>query len=290
MKKPTHAERLARAAEDELPYAAQSGLTTSLIAGAQPQNAMVDRRIYQPSLASMEAQNPDPRLGRPGFINALQDVYADPGRMLPGSGGWTEGVGAAAPHLGAAALDLVNPAGFAGRAGSMGKRVVAESGNVASQMRLPSVQQVAPRVPPRGQINPQFAPTGMAPGLIARGFTPPPVNTGIARSLLGDFVKAIAAGDKDKMNWVSRRIDAAADNHAFYSPEQMKDIDAIHTYMSDVMNNKVKTTRHGPYGATRSSNSNAPALSRGEQPDPFAPTIGREGPLYDPEGFMRKYE
>ena len=280
MKKPSRSERFARAAEDELPYAAQSGLTTSLIAGAQPQNAMVDRRIYQPSLASMEAQNPDPRLGRPGFINALQDVYADPGRMLPGSGGWTEGVGAAAPHLGAAALDLVNPAGFAGRAGSMGKRVVAESGNAASQMRLPAVNYAhPPTVPPRGSINPHFAPTGataMPQRYIDRlnKVVPPVFTAAYHNAGVSLFQKAIASGNIRRANELLEVEARRYERRVSSTPET----DALYDYMVDVMDARpFKLTRQAP-GAIRSSNSNAPTLGGGQQPDPFAPTLSPRRP------------
>lgn len=130
----TRLERLLGAAREEMPRAAYSGLTTSLIAGAQPTNAMADRRIYQPPLASMSAMNPE---GDPGIFNAMQDVASDPRRMLPGSGGWTEGVGAALPHVAAASVDLINPAAWA--AGGVAKNVIAESANGLSKMHLPPV-------------------------------------------------------------------------------------------------------------------------------------------------------
>ena len=269
--------RLAQAARDELPRAAQSGLTTSLIAGAQPQNALADRRIYQPPLASMQAMNPEPE---PGLRNALEDIYADPRRMLPGSGGWTEGVGAAAPHLAAAALDFVNPAGFAGRAGSIGKRVVAESGNAASQMRLPAVKYAHPAaVPPRGSIDPHFAPTGattLPQRYIARlnKVVPPVFKAAYHNAGVSLFQKAIASGNIRRANELLEVEARRYERRVLSTPET----DALYDYMVDVMDARpFKLTRQAP-GTIRSSNSNAPTLGGGQQPDPYAPTLSPRRP------------
>lgn len=272
MKKPTRAERLARAAEDELPYAAQSGLTTSLIAGAQPQNALVDRRIYQPSLASTEAMNPDPRLGRSGFINAMQDVYADPGRMLPGSGGWTEGVGAALPHLGAAAFD---PAGamLGGLAGRAAAPVVRGAMRQAPAMKNAMGRLVSEE---HGHLNidPHFRPTGRAKSLVPEIDTPPTIYDQGVYDAVESFRNNARRGDWAAAMRDEGKLWEIMHNQPSYSNSPQSNVfyeaqDALR-YIEQ-LRRMPKLTRQAP--GIRSSNSNAPTIGGGPQPDPFAPTL-----------------
>lgn len=278
--------RLAQAARDEMPYAAQSGLTSSLIAGAQPRNALADRRIYQPSLASIEAQNPDPRLGRPGFIDSLRDVAADPGRMLPGSGGWTEGMGAAAPHLAAATFDPAGAmlGGLAGRAAAPVVRGVAK--------QAPAMKNALGRLMNEedGHLNldPHFRPTGRARELLTGGVTKPAMVSDWATSRMNTFNAALRSGNQ-------RVLDNAQANNEWYLSEirkdlstrtlplnrdeirELRELEELAEYMTRArIAHRPNITRQAP--GVRGSNSNAPTIGGGQQPDPFTPTLSPRRP------------
>lgn len=295
-KQPTYAERLAQAARDEMPNAAHSGLITGLIADAQPRNAMMGnsltgRRLYQPALASMEAMNPLPE---GGFVNAMSDLYDDPRRVLPGSGGWTEGAGAALPHLAAAGIDSI-AGGMMGRAAApVTRNAMVESGNALSGMRLPAVPYRHPTVLPQGPINPQFKPTGNAHTLQLRGVAKPTVDDASPFLFLKKFDAAIRSGRTAEVELLLLKIeDIVANPWRVSDPSRLEQLNKVYDYMSDVMNNKVKTTRHLPgYQPhfNRSSNSNAPTLGGAHlpQPGPHSPVIKPGEELYDPEGFIRR--
>lgn len=272
-KKPNRLERFARAAQDEMSTAAYSGLTTGLIANAQPRNAMTDRRIYQPPLASMNAMNPE---GDPGIINAMRELVSDPRRMLPGSGGWTEGVGAAMPHIGAAAVDLVNPSTWAGRAAKpLTNAMVRNAAPVVSHTPSSPITNAMiqlPGTPPRGRINPHFTPTGNVRSLTTRGITKPTVNDSLANRYLADFTSALESGDKVKMNHLWERLDRSTSSQYSFPKEQLDQLDLVHDYISAVLENRVKATRHAP--GIRSSNSNAPIIGGNVQPPEYSPTLG----------------
>lgn len=273
-KKPTKLERFARAAYEEMPRAAYSGLTTGLIANAQPRNAMVDRRIHQPPLASMNAMNPE---GDPGIIDAIRDLASDPRRMLPGSGGWTEGMGAALPHTAAAAIDFVNPAAWASRAAGPVARTATPMVNRPQATPVVNAMMHPPGIPPRGSINPHFAPTGKVRSLTTRGIAHPTVSDPLANRYLTEFASALESGDKVKMNRLWERLDRSTASQYLFPKEQLNQLDLVHDYISAVLEARVKATRHAP--GVRSSNSNAPVISGNAQPDPYAPTLGgKRGP------------
>lgn len=98
--------RFVRSAREAIPAAASSGVSSALIADTynkaqtnalRPQRQMIPTRTAQ--------QEPEP-----GILDALRDVVADPRRLVPGSPGFVEGVGAVVPNVIASTID---PAGAA---------------------------------------------------------------------------------------------------------------------------------------------------------------------------------
>ena len=265
-KKSDRLERFSRAMYEEVPSAAYSGLTTRLIADAQPRNALVDRRIYQPPLASMGAMNPEPP---PGVVDAMRDVMSDPGRMLPGSGGWTEGVGAALPHVAAATVD---PAGalLGGAAFRAATPVVKSVAPIVNHLPpRTNAMMHPPTVPPRGKINPHFEPTGRVGELYLRGTSVPNLEASSSvSSILNNFQNAIKRGDVASAYRILDRETRIYERRIGSSPER----DALYDYMYNVLDRKLKLTRNAP--GVRSSNSNAPVINGVSQPSDYAPTLG----------------
>lgn len=116
---PGVANRLVRSVREAIPGAAKSGISSGWLADAH-RNALtaslppVRRPVNLTPLVTKAAQNQTPPAAEPGLVDAVRDVAREPSRLLPGSPGWVEGVGAAAPHVAAATID---PAGaYAGGA------------------------------------------------------------------------------------------------------------------------------------------------------------------------------
>lgn len=271
--------RYVRSATDAIPAEAMdSGLTAGLLAGAnQYPTMMVDRRINY-------GQQPEAGPGAwQRYTNALSDVVGEPSRLDPRSPGFAEGAGAGTTNF---LMNAVDPAGAllgngAARLAGRGVRGAAHGvthstqpiPQMGGQPAFNTLSRVSARqsVPPRGAINPHFAPTGNERALRLRMVTPPNLEGApFATKTLTDFQNAIRSGDSVRAFRILDREGRLVDDRLSSSPQR----EALYEYMVDVVNQHIPATRQAP-GTIRSSNSNAPALGGNAQPDPYAPTISR---------------
>lgn len=122
------------AARDEAPNAVNSGVTSAMVNAfvqdAIARNKPTERNAFirkpvdprHPPLVLESMRNPEPEAG---ILDAARDVRDDPRRLLPGSGGWAAGAGAAAPHLAASIADPIG--GVVGAAALKGAGAVTKN-------------------------------------------------------------------------------------------------------------------------------------------------------------------
>lgn len=213
--------------------------------------------------------------GQMGYLGALGAGLAQP----PMPRGMKIPRGAVAPG--------VSPAGATILAARMSQPVPERVNAMVTRPHVPP-----PTVPPRGPINPHFQPTGNANKIqyhaVRLDKVPvPKFEAAYHNAGISSFQKAIRSGDYAKAQRLYDHEARRYDRRVSSTPET----DAIYDYMQAVMDVLPPTpTRRAPWGATRSSNSNAPTLGgeRLQQPNPYSPVISEGEQLYDPEGFIRR--